>query len=145
MVVRANTAALGGGGILNYSDLFISDSTIEGNTVVALDPAAPQLGGGGIGNEANVNIDRSAIRGNTAPFGGGLANDANAFVTGSTLSGNTAAESGGGLWNNSNLTVLSSTISGNAAFIGSGISDGWGSNDRLAGVTLDGDISTSRR
>jgi CSLREA domain-containing protein len=141
VVVRANTAALGGGGILNYSDLFISDSTIEGNTVVASDPPAPQLGGGGIGNEANLRIDRSAIRGNTAPFGGGLANDANAFVTGSTLSGNTAAESGGGIWNNSNLTVVSSTITGNAAFIGSGISDGWGSNDRLAGVTLDGDIA----
>lgn len=141
VVVRANTAALGGGGILNYSDLFISDSTIEGNTVVASDPPAPQLGGGGIGNEANLRIDRSTIRGNTALFGGGLANDANAFVTGSTLSGNTAAESGGGIWNASNLTVVSSTITGNAAFIGSGISDGWGSNDRLAGVTLDGDIA----
>jgi hypothetical protein len=37
--------------------------------------------------------------------------------------------------------VVSSTITGNAAFIGSGISDGWGSNDRLAGVTLDGQLA----
>ena len=141
VVVRANTAALGGGGILNYSDLFLSDSTIEGNTVVASDPPVRQLGGGGIGNEANVNIDRSTIRGNTAPFGGGLANDANAFVTSSTVSGNNAIEAGGGIWNNSNLTVVSSTIAQNAARIGGGIYDAWGSNDRLAGVTLDGELA----
>jgi len=141
VVVRGNTAAVGGGGILNYSDLFISDSTIEANTVVASDPPSPRLGGGGIGNESNLRLDRSTVRGNSAPFGGGLANDANAFVTTSTLSGNSAADAGGGIWNNSNLTVVSSTVSANSALVGNGIYDAFGTNDRLVGVTLDGDLA----
>ena len=144
VVVRGNSAMVGGGGILNYSDAFIADSTIAENAVVASPAVARDLGGGGICNESNLHVDRSTIFNNFAAFGGGLANDANAFITQSTLNGNTATnDGGGGIWNDSQLTVVSSTIAGNFGRPGSAILDFF-ATERLAGVTIDGELAVDR-
>lgn len=111
-----------GGGILNYENLMMTNSTISGNSA--------DYGGGGIGNYSNLTITNSTISGNTqdtggsnAVGGGGIYNNFTGTLTviNSTISGNTATDSGGGgIYNGRSLTVINSTISGNTATDGSG-------------------------
>jgi len=105
--VSGNTAAVGGGGILNNGTMTVSNSTISGNTAGG--------GGGGIENNGGpLTVSNSTISGNTAALGGGgIWENANTLtVSNSTISGNTAG-GGGGIENNGTLTVSNSVVAGN--------------------------------
>ena len=114
-----------GGAFNNSGTLFVSNSTISGNTA--------DCGGGIINNgTGTVTVTNSTISNNTASvYGGGIFADGNLTVTNSTISGNTASKTnsgtinttgtlyvgaGGGLYLNLATAIISnSTISGNTA------------------------------
>src|ERR1043166_5686978 len=102
-----------GGGIANFSNLNISDSTITGNTSIR---------GGGIYADSggSATILRSTIDHNHAPVdetsnGGGIANYGNLVLENSTVCNNDAAASGGGVFNSASASISSSTICSNLA------------------------------
>jgi hypothetical protein len=93
-IVGGNATTLSppfGGGILNYGDLNVTETTLAGN--VALD-------GGALFNAGNTIIHRSTFSGNTAVVGGGAA----------AVGGN-----GGAIANVNSLVILNSTFSANTA------------------------------
>jgi hypothetical protein len=105
-----------GGGIYNYGNLTVIDSTISGNH---------GINGGGVVNTsaATLSLNNSTISGNSAGDGGGIANDGNLNITNCTISGNSATPalfdtgSGGGIYSRSgsSVTIINSTISDNHA------------------------------
>ncbi len=94
-----------GGGIANYGNLTLEESSIESNAVnvVGTDPgfARPQATGGGIYSEGQLTIRRSTVAGNTATS---FANVPEAVV---------ASADGGGIFARGATQVSDSTISGN--------------------------------
>jgi CSLREA domain-containing protein len=125
------------GGILNYGNLTVSNSTISGNSSSGIGNNGGTLtvsnstisgntssgGGGGISNggTGTVTVSNSTISGNTSIFGGGISNGGTLTVNDSTISGNSGRE-GGGIYNPSGtLRVSNSTISGNSSDFGGGI------------------------
>jgi len=95
--VSANRTHSFGGGIFNFGTIYISNSTISGNTA------------------------SNAMDG----FGGGILSDGTAHLFNSTVSGNSSNRAGGGIlhgFNNpsSTLTLTSSTVSDNTAGTHSG-------------------------
>ncbi|MBF2025602.1 MAG: cadherin-like domain-containing protein [Oscillatoriales cyanobacterium C42_A2020_001] len=94
-----------GGGILNYGNLTVTNSTIQNNFANG--------NGGGIYNQnGTLKIIKSIIQQNTAGgSGGGIENDLGKLeVISSTVSGNTSNGIGGGITSINNLTVIGSTI-----------------------------------
>ena len=118
-----NTPNRNGGGIRNFEDLTITNSTISSNTA--------GLFGGGIFNEDQgiLTVTKSTISQNKADgsAGGGIFNLGTLTVTNSTISGNQAVNSGGGISNQGLtspgiVTVTNSTIDRNiSGFEGGGI------------------------
>jgi hypothetical protein len=103
----------GGGGILNFGTLTLTNSTVSGNTA---EFQSYGNHGGGIRNEGELTLINSTVSGNTGWFGGGVLNDGTLTLMNSTVSGNTAEHSGGGIDNQSGtLTLTNSTVSGNTA------------------------------
>ena len=131
----------GGGGILNYGILTMSNSAFSGNSAGAgggifnTDNAGCSVtlnnvafsgnsggsgGGGGIYNTGSLTVSNSTIAGNSGQLGGGIYNNFSLTVTSSTISGNTAGgQGGGGFYNAGTLTMSDSTIAGNYAGDGS--------------------------
>jgi hypothetical protein len=112
------TASTKGGGIENFGNLRVFDSTILGNSAGA-------GVGGGIYNDGTLTVNYSTISTNSAFQGGGIDNDSGGTLTVSyaTISGNSAESyevGGGGIYNNGVMTVSRSTISGNTAQNGRG-------------------------
>ena len=119
-----------GGAFNNAGTLFVSNSTISGNTADS---------GGGIRTYGALTVSNSTISNNNASsYGGGICSDGSITVINSTISGNTASQTnsgtintydngsqtygafygsvGGGLYlNNGTATISNSTISGNTA------------------------------
>lgn len=105
-----------GGGLENYGDLTLTNSTVSGNS------AGDE--GGGISNFGTMRIEGSTISGNTSGRnGGGIINqfglgDPNQFdltILNSTISGNTTGQDGGGVYNRdgASITIDSTTIADN--------------------------------
>lgn len=123
-----------GRGILNAGKLIISNSTLTGNSAIALCRSTCVLAGGGIYNSGELIISDSTISGNgvggrcppiCGAKGGGIYNAGTLTISDSTISEN-GAESchfiicsgeGGGIYNtiSATLTISSSTISGNSS------------------------------
>lgn len=109
--IRNNTSdgiTANGGGILNFANIAMFDSTVSGNAVVG--PSASTLGGG-IGQFGTMSIDNSTISGNTntGVMGGGIY----VFGTGVVLRLN-------------NVTIADNTVDvdGSGAIGGGGVANG---------------------
>jgi hypothetical protein len=117
----ANGQAVFGGGIINFSDLTVSNCTLSGNTA--------QADGGGIYNQATgtLIVTDCTLVVNTAPGrdGGGIENVGTMTVSGSTLSGNYAGGGGGIGTFDSVTTVTNCTFADNSASVGGGIASGF--------------------
>src|SRR5229473_3483470 len=94
-IQNGSAPAFGGGGILNYGTLTLSNSTLSGNSAT--------YDGGGILNNGRgtVTISNSRLSGNSASggyyaSGGGIFNSGTATISNSTLSDNRATYYGGG-------------------------------------------------
>ncbi len=118
-VTIQNGVASGGGGILNWGTLVVTNSTISRNLAASESSAA----GGGIFNyHGTLTIANSTLSGNSGNsnfmFGGAIFNSGTLTITNSTLSGNTAhgyrGGGGGGIYNSSgSVTITNTTLSGN--------------------------------
>ncbi len=108
--VLDNTSTVAGGGIANYSNATITDSTVTENS---------SYKGGGIhdGGGGTLTIKDSTISHNSASdsyYGGGLSNDnGNVDISNSTVADN-GAGAGGGIYNIFGTThMVNSTVAGN--------------------------------
>jgi hypothetical protein len=118
-VTIQNGVASGGGGILNWGTLVVTNSTIRGNSAGSESSAA----GGGIYNyHGTLTIANSTLSGNSGNsnfmYGGAIFNSGTLTITNSTLSGNAAhgyrGGGGGGIYNSSgSVTITNTTLSGN--------------------------------
>src|SRR5262249_50307678 len=102
-ITVANGAAANGAGIVNHGVLYLTNSTLSGNSTAGV--------GGGIANIVGISyLTNSTVSGNSAGSGGGIWNSIGsaAYLTNSTVSGNSAG-SGGGI-NSSNFVSLTNSI-----------------------------------
>ncbi len=114
-LIRENTAAGDGGGLLNFGIAELVDCTVSGNSAA--------VHGGGISNysRGSVTVIRSTISDNSGSRGGGVCNLSYATLIDCTISGNSAQYGGGLIGAYGAATVLTAcTISGNSASIRSG-------------------------
>ncbi len=147
-----------GGGIRNYADLSLTDSTVSGNTAythgggIYAGPYGEMIitnstvsgnvalySGGGIGSEhyGDQTLTNSTVSGNTAGWVGGGINGDFFFITNSTVSENTAYQGGGGI-NGDFLSITNSAVSENTAYKGGGIV---GSRLSLTNSTVNGNTA----
>jgi len=157
---RESWKVRGGGGINvgSYARVTIADSRITDNSAIDdLDGGW----GGGLAVWGQATITGSAIIGNVAyagsyvgdynfydvpSSGGGVVNHGSTLITDSTISGNSATSGtacgeydcyvvagvGGGISNKDGDTlIVNSTISGNTAYLGAGLGNGNGGDNRL--------------
>jgi hypothetical protein len=126
-----NGIASGGGGILNWGALTVSNSTITGN--IALSEASAV--GGGIFNIGTLAINNSTLSGNTVTanfvYGGAIYSSGAMAINNSTLSGNSVTGrfggGGGGIYTGGGAAKISnSTLAGNSGNAGGGIYNGGG-------------------
>ncbi|GEM_PF-2062244 len=99
-------SASGGGGICNYGELTLLDSTITYNIATA---------GGGLANHGLLTITGGEIYRNQAYYGGGICSNGEFVLMNGAITENLAYCSGGGIYNWDVLTVTNSTITGNRA------------------------------
>jgi hypothetical protein len=159
--------AVRGGGISNEATLTLVDSTVSGNTAIALGGGiyndetmtlmnttvsnnTAEVEGGGIFNqfERTLTLDNSTVSGNQVDGletcdGGGIRNGGGTLLLiNSTLSANAARGGrvceGGGLHNSGTATLTNSTVANNEADIGSGVFFRHG-EATLTNTLLDGD------
>jgi predicted outer membrane repeat protein len=128
-----------GGGIENWGNLTLTNSTLSGNS--ALSAGAYGFGGGlynnYVTNPGTVTITNSTINGNSASdSGGGILNVATVTITNSTINAN-SAKTGGGIENYQGTASLTNvTISGNLASVsGGGIYQQTGSASQTISLT----------
>jgi CSLREA domain-containing protein len=124
-----------GGGILNYGDLTLANSTVRRNR--ASDYLFQGIGGGIFNGAGTLNLINSTVSSNTvAGEGGGIFNSAGTVtLTNSTVSGNNSGDAGGGILNDGTLTLTNSTVSDNSAL--NDIFDGNGGGiSNSGGLTL---------
>lgn len=114
-VIAANSASGLGGGIYNLGTLTVTNGVFSGNSG----------GGGGISSSGGLTVTNSTFAGNTTPsLGGGIYSTGTLTVANSTFSGNTAGNSGGGIFHSTSAiaNLTNSTFSGNSAnLFGGGI------------------------
>jgi hypothetical protein len=123
-----NGIAAGGGGIINWGTLTLSNSTLSKNYAASSYSAT----GGGIYNSGTLTVNNSTLSGNSVStnfaYGGGIYNSGALAINNSTFSGNSAAFStggGGGAINNSGTaTISNTTFSGNSSPLGAAILNG---------------------
>jgi hypothetical protein len=122
VTVRNGSAFGGGGGILNFGTLTMTNCTVSGNSA----------DGGGIANGGTLTMTNCTVSGNSAfGSGGGIYNSGTLTMTNCTVSGNSAVASvGGGIANVGTLTMTNCTVSGNSAVGGGGIYNGGTVNAR---------------
>ena len=104
-----------GGGICNYGDLTITNSTLFGNSATG-----SIREGGGVYNGGTLTLADGALSNNSASSGGAICNVGILSVVNSVLSENSAND-GGGIFNSGTVTAVSSMFSGNSANDGGGI------------------------
>lgn len=98
--VEDNESLIAGGGIMNWGQLTIENSTVARNVA---DEGSDRSRGGGIFNRGTLHAQNVTISGNMAGVGGGLATDINAqaevrtTLSSVTISGNEALGNGGGV------------------------------------------------
>jgi len=136
-VTIRNGVAAGGGGILNWGTLTVTNSTVSRNVAGSESSAV----GGGIYNSGTLTIANSTISGNSGTsnfmYGGAIFNSGPLTIINSTLSGNTAygyiGGGGGGIYNSSgSVTIINTTLSGNSAHA----SGGGGIFNQIGRVTI---------
>jgi hypothetical protein len=123
-----NGSAPGGGGIINWGTLTISNSTISGNFASSSYSAT----GGGIYNSGTLTINKSTLSKNSGStnfvYGGGIYNSGTLAINNSTLYGNSAADfnggGGGGIYNQGTARINNTTFSGNSSPVGGAIYNG---------------------
>jgi hypothetical protein len=108
-----------GGGILNYGQLHVTNSTIQDNRV----SGEYELGGGGIASYGSLTVVDSVVAHNhTSMNGGGIASSGPLTVTNSAVISNTALAieryygknaGGGGIYSTGPFLLSGSVISGN--------------------------------
>jgi len=116
LTVRDGVAA-GGGGIINWGILTISNGVISENTAASSYSAT----GGGIYNSGTLTINNSTLWGNAGStsfiYGGAIYNSGTLAINNSTLSGNSATGftggGGGAIYNNGTAKISNTTFSGN--------------------------------
>ncbi len=109
-----NTTASGGGGILNYGVLLVSDCVLTNLTSSML--------GAGIMNYGTLTLRRSTVRSCSGPNGGLYNSSASATVTDSTFTGNAiGGGNGGAAFNSGTLTMTNCTLVANSAGDGGGV------------------------
>jgi hypothetical protein len=108
-----NGSATNGGGINNAGSLYLSGSTLSGNSA--------SNNGGGISNTGAATVSGAMLSGNSANNGGGIYNNGVLNVSSGTISGNSAVSGGGGISNTGTATVGGATLSGNSANNGGGL------------------------
>lgn len=137
-----NGVAAGGGGIINWGTLTITNSAISGNFAASSYSAT----GGGIYNSGTLTINGSTLSGNSGStnfmYGGGIYNSGTLAINNSTFSGNSAngftGGGGGGVYNGGTVAISNSTFSGNT-----GTPNGGGIYNDGAGVTLQNSLIAS--
>jgi filamentous hemagglutinin family protein len=141
-VVENNTSNLGGGGIRNSGTMVLNNVTVRNNTNL-------NAFGGGIDNVfgGNLTLNNSLVANNSSLVnGGGIDNFTNAtlVLNNSTVSGNSASLSGGGIHNEatSNITLNNSTVAGNSAATGGGINNVSGSSFSLRNSIVSGNTAS---
>ena len=100
-----------GGGVINYGDLTVTNSTITGNI-------ATHTAGAIYNARGTLTLIDSTLSGNSANFGGSIYNSVSGILSliSTTVSGNTADSDGGGIYNSFGpVTLTNSTVSGNTA------------------------------
>jgi hypothetical protein len=117
-----DTSGSGGGGMLSFGTLNVSNSTFSNNQ------AAGSSGSGGAiaNNNGTLTITNSTFSGNSAASGdgGAIENTGTLNLANSTFSGNSAASGNGGAINNTGtLMMRNCTLSGNSALSGGGLYD----------------------
>jgi len=116
--ISNNSTNDGGGGIYSAGTLMVVNTSVSGNYA-----NAGGTGGGILIDSGTATISNSTITGNDAiGQGGGIRNNGTLTVINSTIFGNggTLVSTGGGIYNGGTLTVSSTTISGNSAFVAGG-------------------------
>jgi hypothetical protein len=111
-----------GGGIDNFGNLTVSNSTVSGNS---------GINGGGLANElgGTLNLVASTVANNSGSSGGGIYNAGTLSITNSTIADNAAVLQGGGIFSTGTLqtnglvtggvlTAINATIADNS--VGSG-------------------------
>jgi predicted outer membrane repeat protein len=95
----AGNSAQDGGAILNIGNLRLTNSTITGNSAVAVDGQGGK--GGGLSNEFVARVVNTTISSNTATTGGGIYQNPNHGVIAQTVKNSIiASNTGGDCWNN---------------------------------------------
>ena len=135
---QQSLGGVSGGGIYAASDLAITDSVIENNTVYGFSSGGRRR----IHALGNTNVTRTQIRMNRAVGvdGAGIYNEGNLTLDLSTVRQNrSAAGHGGGIYNyfSSSLRVLDSTIEINEASFGGGIYNGSGDLSIVGSTIVD--------
>jgi hypothetical protein len=165
LTITGGHAPTAGGGILNYSALYLDDCTISDNsapssgglnnyggyatlTNCTISGNSSSAEGGGLENfDGILTLINCTVSGNSAgTWGGGVENfgdtdhsKGNVFLTNCTVSGNSAG-AGGGLFNfaGARATLFSCTVSGNSATSGGGIYDNVGLEIALVNTIVAG-------
>ena len=104
--MSGNNAFIGGGIGTDSGTVFVTDSTVSGNS----------SGGYGGGIYGAVSLTNSTVSGNSSRYnGGGIYGTA--FLTNSTVTGNFASREGGGIRTRDSITLHNSIVAGNTANI----------------------------
>ncbi|MEZ6086546.1 MAG: choice-of-anchor Q domain-containing protein [Pirellulaceae bacterium] len=130
-----------GGGIYNFGNLTVTNSSVIGNE-------ATYVGGGiyNAGSSASLTVIGSTIAGNrSSDQGGGVYNSGNTTIVNSTVSSNHASKEGGGVHNDysGKLSVFASTITNNSSLTnGGGIAAAKSTSEtRISGSIVAGNIA----
>lgn len=133
--VSQNRALLDGGGVASVANLFVTKSTISGNTAksgggvylagtttiehsqITSNAASATLGQGGgiLAVSGPLTVFKSRVAGNSGFDGGGVYSDGSLEFVESTVSGNTAARNGGGILGRVETKVVRSNLFDNQA------------------------------
>jgi pectate lyase-like protein len=103
----------GGGGIFGNGAVTLTNSTVNGNTVVG-------AAAGGVFSDGAMSLTNSTVSGNSSDSGGGLFSIGALSMTNSTVSGNTSRVGGGIVSGSAALSMTNSTVSGNTATTSAG-------------------------
>lgn len=116
-----NNHGLSGGGIGNFGELTLRNST------VSLNDTNSRLNGGGIANDGVMQIYNSTVSMNKSnSHGGGIYNQGDLSIHNSTIAGNDSIDSGGGIFVASGGASLRSTIVANNTTASGNAPDLWG-------------------
>ena len=104
----------GGGRIVNFALLSLSDCTISGNSTAGF--------GGGVENYGDLTLTNVVISGNSADLGGGGIYNAGTLTLADVVvtGGNMTLGFGGGIHNSGTMSMSNVTVTGNTAGVGGG-------------------------